>query len=174
METPEDEPQSRQSERPPEGMEAPEGAPPSERPPAGSETPENEPPSEPTEPTEKPPEGSAWRADALAASRHSRLADEMRPPRRPGHPATPGDEEAAIELCADLARKRLGDFTPALTCLTEPERRRAQALLAYASALFDFARQQGVEGERLAEINRFEFALDEALAGKPNGQPIFL
>ncbi|HXU33375.1 MAG TPA: squalene/phytoene synthase family protein [Thermoanaerobaculia bacterium] len=117
---------------------------------------------------ERHPDDPAWRADALGASRHSRLADELRPPdaRRP-------DPEAAIELCADLTRSRLGDFAPALALLTRPERRRAQALVAHAAVLFDFARQRGVEGERLAAINRWEYALDEALSGRPPGQPIF-
>lgn len=117
---------------------------------------------------ERHPDDPAWRADALGASRHSRLADEIRPP-----DAERSDPEAAIELCADLARSRLGDFAPALALLTRPERRRVQALVAYAAVLFDFARQRGVEGERLAAINRWEYALDESLSGRPPGQPIF-
>lgn len=43
------------------------------------------------------------------------------------------DHEAAAETI-------LGDFAPALTLLPEPERERAVALTAYASALFDRAR----------------------------------
>jgi hypothetical protein len=31
-----------------------------------------------------------------------------------------------------------------------------QTLLAFAHTLFDFARQHGVEGEKLAQINRWE------------------
>ncbi len=113
------------------------------------------------------PQDPAWRADALGASLHSRLADEIRPP---GPERT--DPEAVIELCAELARGQLGDFAPALALLTRPERRRAQALFCHAAVLFDFARQRGVEGERLAAINRWEYALDEALSGRPAGQPI--
>ena len=40
--------------------------------------------------------------------------------------------------------------------------------------LFDFARQTGLEGERLSQINRWQFHLEEALGGEPAGQPIFL
>lgn len=113
------------------------------------------------------PQDPAWRADALGASRHSRLADEIRPP-----DSRRADPEAVVDLCAELARGQLGDFAPALALLTRPERRRAQALFCHAAVLFDFARQRGVEGERLAAINRWEFALDEALSGRPGGQPI--
>ncbi|HEV7672283.1 MAG TPA: squalene/phytoene synthase family protein [Thermoanaerobaculia bacterium] len=116
---------------------------------------------------ERHPDDPAWRADALGASRHSRLADEMRPP------DLVADPQAAIDVCADLARSHLGDFSPALALLTRPERRRAQALVAHVAALFDFARQRGIEGERLSAINRWEYALDEALAGRVAGQPIF-
>jgi phytoene/squalene synthetase len=116
---------------------------------------------------ERHPDDPAWRADALGASRHSRLADEMRPP------DLAADPQAAIDLCADLARSQLGDFAPALALLTRPERRRSQALIAYVATLFDFARQRGIEGERLAAINRWEYALDEALAGRIAGHPIF-
>ena len=113
------------------------------------------------------PQDPAWRADALGPSRHSRLADEIRPPDPPRT-----DPEAVVDLCAELARGQLGDFAPALALLTRPERRRAQALFSHAAVLFDFARQRGVEGERLAAINRWEFALEEALSGRPAGQPI--
>jgi phytoene/squalene synthetase len=116
------------------------------------------------------PDDPEWRADALGASRHSRLADEIRPP---DANAERPDPEAAIELCADLTRSRLGDFAPALALLTRPERRRAQTLVAHVAVLFDFARQRGVEGERLAAINRWEYALDEALSGRGVAQPIF-
>lgn len=114
------------------------------------------------------PEGEEWRADSLARSRHSRLDAEI------SRPAEDFDEEKAAALCAEIARQLLGDFAPALLLLSGAERRRAQALLAYASTLFDFARQRGVEGERLAQINRWEFTLEAALAGQPVGQPIFL
>jgi phytoene/squalene synthetase len=117
---------------------------------------------------EERPGGEEWRADSLARSRHSRLDAEI------SRPVEDFDEEKAAALCAEIARLLLGDFAPALLLLSGAERRRAQALLAYASTLFDFARQRGVEGERLAQINRWEFTLEAALAGQPVGQPIFL
>ncbi len=116
---------------------------------------------------ERHPDDPSWRADALGASRHGRLIDEMRPPE-----GGRADPQAAIDLCADLARSRLGDFAPALALLTRPERHRAQALVSHVVVLFDFARQRGVEGERLAAINRWEFGLEEALAGRPTSEPI--
>ncbi|HEY7216453.1 MAG TPA: squalene/phytoene synthase family protein [Thermoanaerobaculia bacterium] len=118
--------------------------------------------------SERHPEGEEWRADALARSRHSRLDPEIR------RPEQDFDEEKAAALCAEIARNLLGDFAPALLLLPADERRRVQALLAYAATLFDFARQRGVEGERLAQINRWEFTLEAAFAGQPVGQPIFL
>jgi phytoene/squalene synthetase len=114
------------------------------------------------------PEGEEWRADALARSRHSRLDAEI------SRPAEDFDEEKAAALCAEITRGLLGDFAPVLLLLPADERRRAQALLAYAATLFDFARQRGVEGEKLAQINRWEFTLEAAFAGQPIGQPIFL
>jgi phytoene/squalene synthetase len=119
-------------------------------------------------PRDEHPEGEEWRADSLARSQHSRLDTEISPP------AEDYDEERAAALCAEIARGLLGDFAPALLLLPAAERRRAQALLAYAATLFDFARQRGVEGERLAQINRWEFTLETALAGQPVGQPVFL
>ena len=116
----------------------------------------------------KRPEGEQWRADPLARSQHSRLDGEI------SRPAEDFDEDKAAALCAEIARNLLGDFAPALLLLPATERRRVQALLAYASTLFDFARQRGVEGERLAQINRWEFTLEAALSGQPVGQPIFL
>lgn len=114
------------------------------------------------------PEGEEWRADALARSRHTRWQEELRPP------SEDYDEERSATVCADIARALLGDFAPALLLLPAGERRRAQALLAYASTLFDFARQPGVEGERLAQINRWEFTLEESLSNQPVGQPVFV
>ncbi|HEY2289954.1 MAG TPA: squalene/phytoene synthase family protein [Thermoanaerobaculia bacterium] len=100
--------------------------------------------------------------------RQSRLAGELNPP------AENLDEEKAEELCAGIARHLLGDFAPALVLLPGTERRRAQALLAYTYGLFDFARQGGLEGEKLAQINRWEFTLEAAFAGERTGQPVFL
>lgn len=117
---------------------------------------------------ERHPEGGAWRADALAASRHRRLTDEIPPP------LEDFDPERAAALCAEICRQWLGDYAPGLALLPPSERRRAQALAAYARTLHDFARQRGLEGERLAQINRWEFTLETALSGQPVGQPIFV
>lgn len=120
---------------------------------------------------EQRPAGAAeedWRADALARSRHSRLDEEVR------EPAGDFDEHRALGLCGDICRGLLGDFAPALLLLSSLERQRVQTLLAFAHTLFDFARQHGVEGEKLAQINRWEFTLDLALGGQPVGQPIFV
>ncbi|MFL6234737.1 MAG: squalene/phytoene synthase family protein [Thermoanaerobaculia bacterium] len=104
----------------------------------------------------------------LERLRQSRLAGEISPP------LEDFDEEKAEELCAGIVRNLLGDFAPALLLLPGTERRRAQALLAYAYGLFDFARQGGLEGEKLAQINRWEFTLEAAFAGERTGQPVFL
>ncbi len=114
------------------------------------------------------PTAQEWRADAMAASRHSRLLDELRLPQ------TEEDPEAAARLCGEVCRNALRDLAPALILLPPDERRRAQALAAYALVLFDFARQSGMEGERLAQINRWQFHLEEALGGQAAGQPISL
>jgi phytoene/squalene synthetase len=121
---------------------------------------------EPEEPREEHP-GAGWRADSLAQSRHSRL--DAAP-----EPLVETDPERAAALCAALCRETLGDFAPALLLLPAAERARLQALIAYLHALFDFARDQGIEGERLAQINRWQFALESALEGEPSGQPVFL
>lgn len=101
-------------------------------------------------------------------SPHSRLDQEIR------RPDEDFDEDRALELCAEIARNLLGDFAPALVLLPVYDRQRVQTLLAYAFTLFDFARQRGVEGERLAQINRWEFTLETALGGQPVGQPVFV
>jgi hypothetical protein len=121
-----------------------------------------------TEIRDQHPEGAAWRADALAGSRHRRLADEIPPP------LEDFDPEHAAALCAEVCREWLGDYAPGLALLPPGERRRVQALAAYARTLYDFARQRGLQGERLAQINRWEFALETALAEKPVGQPVFV
>ncbi|MGB6002658.1 MAG: squalene/phytoene synthase family protein, partial [Thermoanaerobaculia bacterium] len=71
-------------------------------------------------------------------------------------------------------RTVLGDLAPALIILPREWRRRVQALTAYGLTLFDFAKQTGLEGERLSQINRWEFELETALSGKPSGQPVFV
>jgi phytoene/squalene synthetase len=106
--------------------------------------------------------------DLLERLPQSRLGPEL------SSPLADFDAARAEELCAGLARGVLGDFAPALLLLPGTERRRAQALLAHAYALFDFARQVGLEGEKLAQINRWELTLETALGGEPVGQPIVL
>lgn len=101
-------------------------------------------------------------------SPHSRLDQEIR------RPDEDFDEDRALELCAGIARNLLGDFAPALVLLPVYDRQRVQTLLAHAFTLFDFARQRGVEGERLAQINRWEFTLEAVLGGQPVGQPVFV
>lgn len=113
-----------------------------------------------------PPED--WRGDALARSGHSRFADELRAPQEDF------DEQRAEAICGEICRGVLGDFAPALLLLSALERQRVQALFAYTYTLFDFARQHGVEGERLAQINRWEHTLETVLGGEPVGQPIFV
>jgi phytoene/squalene synthetase len=112
------------------------------------------------------PTDPAWRADARARSVHSRLPEIQ--------PLEEGDGDKAAELCAEMTRDLLGDFAPSLLLLPANERQRVQALLAYAVALFDFARRGGLPGERLCEIDRFAGNLDRALDGERVGQAIFL
>jgi hypothetical protein len=101
-------------------------------------------------------------------SPHSRLDQEIR------RPDEDFDEDRAMELCAEVARNLLGDFSPALVLLPVYERQRVQTLLAYTFTLFDFARQRGVDGERLAQINRWQFTLESVLGGERVGQPVFV
>jgi hypothetical protein len=114
------------------------------------------------------PAGEDGGCDLLERLPQSRLSPEITPP------FDDFDADRAEELCAGIARGLLGDFAPALLLLAGTERRRAQALLAHASALFDFARQAGLEGEKLAQINRWELVLETALGGEPVGQPTML
>jgi hypothetical protein len=126
------------------------------------------------------PADPAWRGDCLSRAHHTRLVAPV------GGPAVArldrertGEEgkaagEGAEALCAGLTRDLLGDFAPALLLLPATERCRARALIAYARLLFDFARQPGPQGERLAGIERCEYALEQALANLPVGQPILL
>lgn len=58
--------------------------------------------------------------------------------------------------------------------LPPAERRRVQALCAWTLTLFDFAHQPGLEGDRLALINSWEFSLEEALTETPPAQPVFV
>ncbi len=82
--------------------------------------------------------------------------------------------ERAEAWIAEIARELLGDFAPALLLLPATERARARALLAYARMLLDCAQQHGPEGERLAQIDRWQAGLDRALAGEPAQPPICL
>jgi phytoene/squalene synthetase len=121
----------------------------------------------PTGDGETPPEISRQAADYVSSS-HSRLIDELR------RPVESEDRQKATAVCAEVTRRALLDLAPALTLLPEIERRRAQALTTFAYTLFDFARQGGLEGERLSQINRWEFSLEAALTGDPPGQPVFV
>ena len=114
------------------------------------------------------PDDDSWRADALAGSRHSRWVEELR------QPLDLHDRGRAAEICGQVTRLALQDFAPALLLLPRADRHRLQALTAYALTLFDFARQTGLEGERLTAINRWEFDLEAALDGQPTGQPVFV
>jgi phytoene/squalene synthetase len=92
------------------------------------------------------------------------------PPPPPAPPATvpaPANRE-------HLAREALGDFAPALVLLPGTERARARALLAYACTLLACAGQAEVEGERLAQIDRWESGLERALGGEIQTPPICL
>ncbi len=121
-----------------------------------------------SDPSREKRPGGEWRADALARSRHARLDAALEPP------GAIADPERAAAVCAEVCRAALADFAPALVLLPPEERRRVQALVAHARVLFDFARDHNVEGERLAQINRWQFALDSALDGEPAGQPVHL
>ena len=93
-------------------------------------------PDGPVSNAEKPPEVSR-QAEDYVSSRHSRLVDEI------SRPLERGDPREAAALCAEITRRLLLDFAPALTLLSGTERHRVQALATYAFTLFDFARQGG-------------------------------
>ena len=118
------------------------------------------------EPGERPPRVDSSGPDPLRSA-HSTFRD-LEPPRQDFDP------EHARALCAQIARDALRDFAPALVLLPPATRLRAQALIAYARTLLDFARDRSLEGERLAQINRLEFELEAALGGEPTGQPVFV
>lgn len=116
------------------------------------------------------PDSPEWRADALARSGHSRLdAEGFLPTCHPDQLP----EARSGDPCAEICRELLGDFAPALLLLAAPARRRVQALAAFTRALDDCAREQGTEGQRLAALNRWEFALESALDGAPSAHPAF-
>lgn len=137
------------------------------------------------------PTDPRWRGDLLAPSSHGRLVPEtqeqekedLRVPgaqplsaRGPGASAASAtaSADAAEPLAAALTREALGDFAPALLLLPATERTRARALLAYACTLMACAGQHGVEGERLARIDRWEAGLERALGGETRTPPICL
>jgi phytoene/squalene synthetase len=115
---------------------------------------------------ERPERGASSGGDPLRSA-HSTFRD-LEPPRQDFDPAK------ARELCAQVARDVLRDFAPALLLLPTATRERAQAFIAYARTVLDFARDRSLEGERLAQINRLEFELEAALGGEPTGQPVFV
>jgi len=117
------------------------------------------------------PRDPNWRADALGRSRHSRLASEVRAPLDDASP------ERAEAVCAQITRNALGELAPALLLLSRDRRRRVQALTAWAVALFDLAQRPGLaglDGDRLAQINAWEFRTEEALDDSPATQPVFV
>ena len=130
-----------------------------------------------------PPAGTGERSpDDATGERPSRAAGSGPDPLRSEHstfrdleaPRDDYDPERARAVCAQITRDALRDFAPALVLLPAADRLRAQAVVAYARTLLDFARDRSLEGERLAQINRFEFALEAALGGEPAGQPVFV
>jgi phytoene/squalene synthetase len=79
-----------------------------------------------------------------------------------------GQADAAA---AEITRRLLGDFAPALLLLPATERTRVRTLLAYAHTLLRSAGQHGLEDERLARIGRWEAALERALTGGAAAAP---
>lgn len=106
-------------------------------------------------------------ADPLRGSDHA-AHHELAAPEEDYDPAR------SHAVCAAVARHLLRDLAPALLLLRGEERQRTQALVAYARTLFDFARDTSLEGERLSQLNRWQFALERALEDDPPGQPIFV
>lgn len=132
----------------------------------GPDGPRSQPPAD--GPRSQPPTDGSWRTDGLGGSRHSRLVDSLQ------QPAGDSDPQRAARLCAEVTRNALQDLAPVLVLLPATDRSRAQVLLSYAVAIFDFALQTGVEGERLAALNRWEFDREMTLDGAPPEQPIFV
>jgi hypothetical protein len=114
-----------------------------------------------------PPARDQARSSALDGSEHSSFRD-LRPPEESF------DLPASVAVCARITRDLMGDFAPGLVLLAPAERRRVQALVAWTRTLMDFTSDRSLEGERLSQINRWQFALEQALDGDPPGQPIFV
>ena len=116
--------------------------------------------SEPSRPEDSPD-------DALAPSTHARQTELTRP-------LEDFDEGRARAVCGEVTRQLLLDFSPALLLAGKTDRLRLQAIITFARTLFDFTNDRSLEGEQLAQINRWHFALDQSLAGEPVGQPVFV
>lgn len=104
----------------------------------------------------------------MAQSRHSRLDDVLI------EPLEDRDSNRAAMICGEVTRAALLDFAPAVVLLPASDRRRLQAIAAFGLTLFDFARQSSLEGEKLAQMNRWQFDLESTLVGEPPGQPVFV
>jgi len=104
----------------------------------------------------------------MSQSRHSRLDDVLI------EPLEDRDAGRAALICGEVTRNALQDFAPAVVLLPASERRRLQAVSAFSLTLFDFARQSSLEGEKLAQMNRWQFDLESTLDGDPPGQPVFV
>jgi hypothetical protein len=134
----------------------------------------------PLEIREDRPVDPRWRADLLAASTHRRLvpaaaqvAFQLSPSAAGEQPPGESARQERLEAhCATAARQLLGDFAPALLLLPATERTRVRTLLAYAGALLAGAVRPGLEGERLTHINRWEAALERAMAGSGGSPPL--
>jgi hypothetical protein len=121
-----------------------------------------------------------WHGDLLAPSTHGRLVSAAVPAAveaaTPVAVADPGDgspqQERLDAHCATTARELLGDFAPALLLLPSTERARVRTLLAFAGALLACAVRPGFDGERLTHINRWEAALERAMAGGAGLPPL--
>jgi hypothetical protein len=123
------------------------------------------------------PTDPRWRASLLAQSGHTRLtpvaAGSLQVPAT-AVAETPPAQAAVDDRSAVAARELLGDFAPALLLLPATERARVRTLLAWGRTLYECAEQSGPEGERLAHLNRWEAALERAMAGAADGPPICL
>lgn len=125
----------------------------------------------PLEIRERHPTDPRWRADLLAQSTHGRLIAESDPPAAPDAASDAAAGELLDARCAELTRELLGDFAPALLLLPATERARVRALLAYSRTLLAGAAGLGLDGERLAQVNRWEAALERALDSRVEGLP---
>jgi len=80
--------------------------------------------------------------------------------------------EAAQAHCLRLAREHYENFPTASLLLPARVRPAVAAIYAFARQADDFADEAEHEGHRLERLDAHERALDEALAGRPQG-PIF-